>query len=78
MRSDANEKAHTAWAVTEGTGSASESLQLLTILKSQGVVIWEPSQIFANRKKGRPLAREIAPSLFGHAGISKPPVDLPE
>ena len=64
MRSDANEKAHTARAVTEGTGSASESLQLLTKLESQGVVIWEPSQIFDNRKKGRPLAREIAPSLF--------------
>ena len=68
MRSDANEKAHTARAVTEGTGSASESLQLLTILKSQGAVIWKPSQIFGESEEGATSRKGDRPFAFVRCG----------
>jgi hypothetical protein len=64
MRLDANEKAHTTQAMTEGTGSASESLQLLTVLKSQGVVIWKPSQIFGESEEGASSRKGARPFAF--------------
>jgi hypothetical protein len=61
---DANEKAHTTQVRTEGTGSASESLQLLTILKSQGAVIWKPSQIFEKTEEGASSRKGDRPFAF--------------
>ncbi len=64
MHSDGTEKARATHAVTEGIGNAGFGSQALTILMLQDVVIWTPSQIFENRKRGRNLAREFAPSLW--------------
>lgn len=64
MHSDGTGKARAAHAVTEGIGNAGLGSQALTILMLQDVVIWTPSQIFENRKRGRNLAREFAPSLL--------------
>jgi hypothetical protein len=68
MRLDANEKAHTTQAMTEGTGSASESLQLLTVLKWQSVVIWKPSQIFAKSEEGASSRKGDRPFAFVRCG----------
>jgi hypothetical protein len=64
MHADATEKAHTTDAITEGIGSASLGLQILTILKLQAVVIWKPSQIPAESEEGASFPQGSLPLRF--------------